>query len=175
MRLQERLFRVVLRLYPSEFRDRFGRDMTAAYREARNDAAMRGRRGAAEFWLGVAADALVRAPGEHMRMWFHDLPFSGRALRRSPMFTLVAIATLALGIGANTAIFSVVHAVAFQALPIRDPDRLVRLWEKNDKLQIPRFSVSVPNYYSWQERATRFEEIGAWRSSLSWLQLTGNL
>ena len=45
MRLQERLFRVVLRLYPSEFRDRFGSDMAAAYREARMDAAMRGRRG----------------------------------------------------------------------------------------------------------------------------------
>jgi putative ABC transport system permease protein len=174
MRLQERLFRVVIRLYPSEFRDRFGRDMTAAYREARMEAAMRGRRGAAEFWLGVAGDALVRAPGEHMRMWLHDLRFSGRALRRSPMFTLVAIATLALGIGANTAIFSVVHAVTLQALPNRDPDRLVRLWEKNEKLQIPRFSASVPNYYSWKERATTFEEMGAWRSGGSTITTGGD-
>ncbi len=125
---RDRLFRMLLRLYPSEFRDRFGGDMAAAYREARMDAAMRGRRGSAAFWFGVLGDALVRAPGEHMHMLLKDLRHSARALRRSPMFTLVAVVTLALGIGANTAIFSVVHAVAFQALPSRDPDRLVRLW-----------------------------------------------
>ena len=165
MRLRERLFRVVLRLYPSEFRDRFAQDMAAAYRDARVDAAMRGRKGLAEFWFGVAADALVRAPGEHMRMTWHDLRYAARALRGSPMFTLVAIATLALGIGANTAIFSVVHAVALQALPYDHSERLVRLWEKNDKLRIPRFSVSVPNYLSWRERVHAFEDLAAWRTT----------
>src|SRR5262245_45645667 len=188
MRLPERIFRLVLRLYPEEFRDRFGSDMVAAYREARVDAAMRGRRGAAEFWFGVAADALVRAPGEHMRMFLHDLRYAARTLRHSPMYALVAIATLALGIGANTAIFSVVHAVALQALPYHDASRLVRLWEKNDKLRIPQFSASVPNYVSWRERAQSFEALGAWRGGsvtlttgsgdpqrLSRLQVTSNL
>ena len=61
MRARERLFSLVLRLYPAEFRDRFGDDMDAAYRQARADAAGRGRRGVAEFWAGVAADALIRA------------------------------------------------------------------------------------------------------------------
>jgi putative ABC transport system permease protein len=173
MRLTDRLFRLVLWLYPSDFRDRFGDDMSAAYRQARADAEGGGRRGVAGFWMGVAGDALVRAPGEHMRMTLHDLRYAARGLRRSPMFTLVAIATLALGIGANTAIFSVVHAVAFQALPNRDPDRLVRLWEKNDKLRIPRFSVSVPNYYSWTERATSFEQMGAWRNAGSTITTGG--
>src|SRR5262245_831543 len=188
MRLPERIFRLVLRLYPEEFRDRFGSDMVAAYREARVDAAMRGRRGSTEFWFGVAADALVRAPGEHMRMFLHDLRYAARTLRHSPMYSLVAMATLALGIGANTAIFSVVHAVALQALPYRDASRLVRLWEKNDKLRIPQFSASVPNYVSWRERAQSFEALGAWRSGsvtlttsggdpqrLSRLQVTSNL
>ena len=174
MRLQERLFRAVLRLYPADFRDRFGADMAAAYREARMDAAMRGRRGLAGFWLGVAADALVRAPGEHMRMTAHDLRYAARALRGSPMFTLVAVATLALGIGANTAIFSVVHAVALQALPNQDSARLVRIWEKNDKLRIPRFSASVPNYYSWRERVHAFDELGAWRSNSATLTTGGD-
>jgi putative ABC transport system permease protein len=174
MRHQERLFRLVLRLYPSEFRERFGQDMAAAYREARMDAAMRGRAGLAGFWLGVAADALLRAPGEHMRMTLHDLRYAARTLRGTPTFTLVAIATLALGIGANTAVFSVVHAVALQALPNQDSERLVRLWEKNDKLRIPQFSVSVPNYYSWRERVTSFEELGAWRSNSATLTTGGD-
>jgi putative ABC transport system permease protein len=160
-----RLFRLVLRLYPQEFQDRFGDDMDAAYRQARADAATRGRRDEAQFWAGVAIDALIRAPGEHMRMTLFDLRYAARGLRRSPMFTLVAVATLALGIGANTAIFSVVQAVALQPLPNRDSSRLVRIWEKNDSLNIPRFSASVPNYFSWRERAQSFEELGTWRSS----------
>ncbi|HVD91673.1 MAG TPA: hypothetical protein VNC21_05305, partial [Vicinamibacterales bacterium] len=164
MRRQARLFRFVLRLYPSDFRDRFGDDMEAAYREARMDAAMRGRAGLAGFWFGVATDALLRAPGEHMRMTLHDLRYAVRALRGTPMFTLVAIATLALGIGANTAVFSVVHAVALQALPFENADRLVRIWEKNDKLRIPRFSASVPNYVSWRERVRSFGDLCAWRT-----------
>src|SRR5690349_18240699 len=127
MRFGERVFRLVLWLYPSDFRERFGPDMEAAYREARMDAAMRGRRGVAEFWLGVTTDALVRAPEQHMRMTWHDLRYSARALRHTPVFTLVAIGTLALGIGANTAIFSVVHAVALKPLPSRDPQRIVRI------------------------------------------------
>jgi putative ABC transport system permease protein len=172
--MRDRLFRLVLHLYPEEFRDRFGDDMAAAYREARMEAAMRGRRGALQFWTGVAVDALVRAPGEHMRLLLHDVRHAARGLRRTPMFTLVAVVTLALGIGANTAIFSVVHAVALQGLPAREPDRLVRIWEKNDKLQIPRFSASVPNYYSWTERATSFEQMGAWRQDAVTLTTGGD-
>src|ERR1051326_4625441 len=174
MRLSERLFRLVVRLYPSEFRDRFGAAMDAAYRQARMDAAMRGRRDAAAFWTGVARDALVRAPGEHMGMLSHDLRFVARALTRAPGFTLVSIATLALGIGANTAIFSVVRAVALQQLPYKDPDRLIRVWEKNDKLQIPRFSGSVPNYVSWRERVQSFESLGAWRGNSATLTTGGD-
>src|SRR5215471_2205206 len=174
MRARDRLFRLVLRLYPAEFRDRFGDDMAAAYREARMEAAMRGRRGVAEFWRGVAADALIRAPGEHLRMTLHDLRYAARALRRTPMYTLVAIATLALGIGGNTAIFSVVHAVALQPLPGRDPDRLVRVSEKNDALRIPRFSVSVPYYYSWRERATSFESMATWRDGAATIMTGGD-
>src|SRR5678816_3542259 len=174
MRLTERVFRLVLRLYPEEFRDRFGSDLVAAYREARADAAMRGRRGPVDFWTGVIVDALVRAPGEHMRMILRDLRYAARALRRSPMYTLVATATLALGIGANAAIFSVVHAVALQSFPFADASRLVRLWEKNDKLRIPQFSASVPNYVSWRERAQSFEQLGAWRSNSATLTTGGD-
>jgi putative ABC transport system permease protein len=168
------LFRFVLRLYPQEFRDRFGDDMEAAYRQARADAAMRGRRGAMEFWIGVAADALVRAPGEHMRMTLHDIRYAARALWHTPIFTLVAMATLALGIGANTAIFSVVHAVALQPMPNRDSSSLVVIWEKNLKLDVDQFAASVPNYFSWRERARSFEELGAWREGSTTITTGGD-
>jgi putative ABC transport system permease protein len=164
MRLPERVFRAVLWLYPAEFRDRFGEDMTGAYRAARMDAALRGRRGVAAFWSGVAADALLRAPGEHMQMTLSDLRYALRGLARAPVFTVVAIVTLALGIGANTAIFSVVHAVALRALPYREPSRLVRIWEKNDRLQILQFSTSVPNYMSFREQSRTFDDLAGWRS-----------
>src|SRR5262245_8062938 len=148
--------------------------MAATYRQMRREAATNGRRGVAEFWWGVTVDALVRAPEQHMRMTWHDLRYAARGLRRTPMFTLVTVATLALGLGANAAIFSVVNAVALQALPSRDPDRLVRLWEKNDKLQIPRFSASVANYYSWVERARSFEQMGTFRQNGSTLTTGGD-
>jgi putative ABC transport system permease protein len=173
MRLREHVFRAVLWLYPAEFRDRFGDDMTAAYRTARMDAALRGRRGVAAFWSGVAADALLRAPGEHMQMTLSDLRYALRGLARAPVFTVVAIVTLALGIGANTAIFSVVHAVALEPLGYAESGRLVRIWEKNDRLKISQFSASVPNYMSWREQATVFEELGAWRDSNATLTTGG--
>src|SRR6185436_5966397 len=60
--------------------------------------------------------------------------------------------------------FSVVHAVALPPMPNRDPSRLLRIWEKNDSLQIPQFSASIPNYMSWRERARSFAELAAWRN-----------
>ena len=168
------IVRAVLRLYPAAFRERFGDDLASVYRLARADAAIAGRRSVAQFWLGVAGYALVRAPGEHMRLTLNDLRHAARALRRSPVFALVAIATLTLGIGATTAIFSVVNAVAFQDLPAHEPGRLVRLWEKNDKLNIPRFSASVPNYVSWRERVKAFDQLGAWRSTSATITTGGD-
>jgi hypothetical protein len=70
-----------------------------------------------------------------------DLQFSVRTLRKSPAFAFAAILTLALGIGANTTIFSVVNAVMLRALPFASPDRLVWVAEKNDKLRLPWFAA----------------------------------
>ena len=159
----ERLFGIVLRFYPREFRERFGREMASAYRDARREAESRGRIGAIAFWLGVLEDGLVRAPVEHLHMTMNDLRYAARGLARTPVFTVVAVLTIALGIGANTAIFSAVRAVALRPLGLTDAGRLVRVWAKNDRLKIPRFAVSVPDYMSWREEATVFEELGAWR------------
>jgi len=92
-----------------------------------------------------------------------DLRFTARTLRKSPGFALAAILTLALGIGANTAIFSVVNAVMLRALPFAAPDRLVWVAEKNDKLNLPYFAASVLNYLSWREIQHSFDQMGAVR------------
>ena len=82
-------------------------------------------------------------------------------LRKSPLFTLAVVLTVALGIGANTAIFSVVNAVMLRPLPYDHPDRLVWIAEKNDKLNLPTFGASVLNYLSWKEQSRTFESMGA--------------
>jgi predicted permease len=90
-----------------------------------------------------------------------DAAYAVRSLKRAPTFTAAAILTLALGIGATTTIYSVVRTVWLRPLPYRAPDRVVRVWEKNDRLAIPKFSASIPTYLSWRERSTSFESLVA--------------
>jgi putative ABC transport system permease protein len=92
---------------------------------------------------------------------YQDLKYSFRLLRKNPGFACVVIITLALGIGANTAIFSFVNAVILNPLPLPDADRLVVINEITN--QGDEMSVSLPNFRDWQERAKSFEEIGAYR------------
>ena len=88
-----------------------------------------------------------------------DLKFAARLLRRSPGFAAVAIAALALGIGANTAIFSVVNTLLLRPLPYRDPGRLVMVWEVSSRTG--KDNVGSPgNYLHWRELASSFEEMG---------------
>ncbi len=93
-------------------------------------------------------------------MLVSDIRYAVRTLRRAPVFTAAAIVTMALTIGANTAIFSVVNAVMLRPLPFRAPDRLMRVAEKNEKLNLPFFGASVLNYLSWKEQ-TRSLELAA--------------
>jgi putative ABC transport system permease protein len=74
-------------------------------------------------------------------------------MRRTPLFTAAVVLTVTLAIAANTTIFSVVNAVMVRPLPFRDPNRLVQVAEKNDKLNLPSFGSSVLNFLSWRERA----------------------
>jgi putative ABC transport system permease protein len=90
-------------------------------------------------------------------MW-RDLRYAARVLRRSPGFTAVAVLTLALGIGANAAIFSVVHAVLLRPLPFPEPERLVFGWVQDRDGRRP---FSGPDFTEFRDAATAFEEIGA--------------
>jgi putative ABC transport system permease protein len=84
-----------------------------------------------------------------------------RMLAKSPMFTVVAIFTLALGIGGNTAIFSVVNAVLLRPLPFRNPEQLVILSEKSP--QFNEMSVAYQNYEDWRAQNHSFSEMAAFR------------
>jgi predicted permease len=88
-----------------------------------------------------------------------DVVFGLRQLRKSPGFTAVALLTLALGIGANSAIFSVVHAVLLSPLPYANSERVLKLYEQNGDSYN---AVTFGNYVSWTERAKSFDAIAAW-------------
>jgi predicted permease len=90
-----------------------------------------------------------------------DVRFGLRMLRKNPGFTTVAVLTLALGIGANTAIFSVVDGVLLNPLPFPDPDRVVSVHTKFTRY--PRAGVSYPNFLDWRRESKSFEELAAWR------------
>jgi len=90
-----------------------------------------------------------------------DLRYGLRQLRRSPGFTIVAILTLALGIGANTAIFSVVYAVLLKPLPFRSPGQLVRVFEANDRAGIPADGCSYREFQEWQRQNHVFSGMAA--------------
>jgi putative ABC transport system permease protein len=91
-----------------------------------------------------------------------DLRYSVRMLRTRPGFTIVVIITLAMGIGTNTAIFSVVNAVLLKPLPYRDPSRLVRIYTEFPTMNLRKFWMSPPEYMDIQKEATSWESIGAW-------------
>jgi putative ABC transport system permease protein len=94
-------------------------------------------------------------------MLLADLRYAVRTLRKSPVFTTATVLTMAVTIGANTAIFSVVNAVLIRPLPFAAPERLMQVSERNDKLNIPTFAASVLNYLSWKEQNRSFEALGA--------------
>ncbi|HUI57856.1 MAG TPA: ABC transporter permease [Bryobacteraceae bacterium] len=96
-----------------------------------------------------------------MHILLSDLRYAFRMLRKAPGFTAAAVLTLALGIGLNTAIFSVVHTVLIQDLPYRQPDRLIDLHETEP--QLPKAPVTMPDLIAWRERSHSFEAISSFR------------
>jgi predicted permease len=91
--------------------------------------------------------------------FFQDARYASRMLRKNPGFTAVAVLTLALGIGANTAIFSVVYAVLLKPLPYTNPDQLVTAFQANTQEGVPETGVSYPNFEEWRAQNHVFSEL----------------
>src|SRR5262245_23573484 len=100
----------------------------------------------------------------------HDLRYAARGLAKSRGFAVAAVVSLALGIGANTAIFSVVNAVLLQPPPFHDPDRLVLLWGSEPAHHLDRAQMSATDVHELRARCASFEEVASymsWRPAVS--------
>src|ERR1051326_8454793 len=114
-------------------------------RPARRETGALGARGRAKFFVDL----------------WHDLRYGLRALAKNPGVTAVAAVTLALGIGANTAIFSAVNTVLLRPLPFKDPERLVMVWEEATKAGYPQDTPTAANFIDWRDQNQTFEGMAA--------------
>src|SRR5499426_4418517 len=106
-----------------------------------------------------------------MNSILQDFRYALRQLRKNPAFAAVAVITLALGIGANTAIFSVVNGVLLRPLPYKEPDRLARVYSEFPTMNLRKFWISSPEFLDIQKESKSWESIGAWSTggvNLSW-------
>ena len=176
--MRETGFRLLLRLYPRAFRDEFEAPMTALFHQMRADADTATLLGRLRFTLRVLADFVVTASQAWIARLLHrtpeppqrrlplaerlaqDVRFALRTLASRPGFTAVVVATLSIGIGANTAIFSLVNEILLRPLPIEEPSRVVDVYA-----EIPggnSFSgFSYPDYVDYREQASSHVQLAA--------------
>ena len=144
-----RLFRILLRLLPFDFRLDYGDDIEQVFGDQRREA--RGRAARTRVWVRTAAGLARVGPREHLAQLRQDTAYAWRDMRHHPGFVAAVVLTLAVGIGINTAIFSVVHAALLRPLPYAQPDELVALW--NHWTGSPTAPLSDPEYLDYSERS----------------------
>lgn len=163
MDLHLRWFRRLLRLLPADFQADYAREMERTFRAQEREARERGRGSVAALWWETLRDLLRTAPREHLEQIAQDARYALRLFHRAPGFAAMAVLTIAIGIGANTAMFSAVHAVLLAPLPFPEPDRLVRIHERRVQDGLLRNMASPPNVLDWQQQSTSFTAIAAYR------------
>ncbi|MFN2399727.1 MAG: ABC transporter permease [Gemmatimonadaceae bacterium] len=153
-------YRALLRLYPASFRLEYEGELCSAF-----EARMRERSSPVApipNALATVADVVPNAVAAHLEILFLDLRFASRSLRRTPGFAITTILVIALGVGANTAAFSLADFVFLRPLPLREPDRLVKLWQSGAGFS--RNELSPAKYRDWKAGQRSFAEMsGYWR------------
>jgi len=169
-----RLYRLLLRFYPRRFREKYAGDLVEAFCRQRLEPRYQSRTGALRFWREIACDWTSTA----LRLWtvsrprtpqqrkvgfmdplVQDLRDALRSIRRAPGFSVFVVFILAMGIGSNTVIFSVVRAVLFRPLPYANAERLVRIWETNEELSRFADGPSPANVMDWEAKTRAFAGI----------------
>jgi len=173
-------YRLLLRLCPPDLRAEFGAEMEALF--VADLARARGLR-KVRVWTRAMADVLRHGLGARRDAWHrfrktsayvesgtggwwmdtlrYDLRHAVRAMSRQPATSAIIVLTLALAIGANTAVFSAVHTVLIRPLPYSDPDSLVMLWEKREAEGVMKNSVSAADYLDWSRLSQSFSAMAA--------------
>jgi predicted permease len=173
-----RAYAWLLQAYPAAFRADVGEEMARAFADRYRDEAARGQRALAALWARTLWDTArnaiperlaqrtagparaIAAKGGTMDTLAQDIRYALRALAQQRAFAIVAVLTLALGVGANTAIFSVVNAMLLRPLPYPAADRLVLIWTTTGNGQS---ASSWPEYLDWREQSHSFEQMAVAR------------
>ncbi len=182
--LGERLYRLLLSLYPKWFVERHGTRMVEAFREQRSEACYDGAKGRLRFGWDIGSDLVINLMRVRRRYsdtadtvtamsndgsktvevvvdgMIQDLRFAFRTLGRAPMFTLVAVLTLAIGIGSTAAIFGVVNGVLLRPLPYGQPEEVVTIWSQ--WIGFPKTWVSEAEYRNYLDQNQSLEDIAIW-------------
>jgi putative ABC transport system permease protein len=158
--LRRRFYRNLLRVLPSDFRSDFGREMEQTFHDQVADVEMRdGRVGVLKLWLDTVAGVFRIAPAEHWHMLRQDARYALRMMRKNPGYTAVALLTLALGVGVNTAIFSVIHSTLLRSLPYVQSDQLAILRQQALKTGINDLSYSVAEVNDYRQQNHTFSAV----------------
>ena len=155
-RRRDGLFRALLRLFPSDMRESHGREMEQVLREQHRQRRP-GLAASLAFWLGAIYDVLRVAPRQHAEALGQDVRYALRGLRRTPAFAVVALATIALGTGATSAVFAVVNSVLIRPLPYADAERIALVWAVTPDGS--RTWLSPPELDDIRERATSLDDV----------------
>src|SRR5271157_2914624 len=149
----QRLFRFLVRLLPFDFRIHYQGEMEGIFREQQREVAEQGGfLDMLKLWKETIVGIFTTAPREHWEILVNDGGYALRMMGKNPGFTAIAILTLALGIGANTAIFSVVHAVLLRPLPYPNGHQLIFLRQQQNKLGMDDIQFSVHEINDYREQ-----------------------
>jgi putative ABC transport system permease protein len=155
----DRLFTALLRALPSEFRGDYGREMTQVFHAQHDEARSEGTAVTMlRLWLETLQDLVATAPREHFAILKQDVGYALRTLRGAPAFSIAAVATLALGIGATTGLITVLNALLFRPLPVVHPEELASVATLDHHIELPH-GLSYRDLQDYRQDNAAFSDL----------------